>query len=530
MDEDKIVPLIPVRGVVVFPHTEIALTFGRPRSVAAVEAASKTDKLLCLVSQKDPRITKPNKDDLYRVGTLVKVVRMLPSEEVINALVRGINRVEIEKMVSTDSFFEAKVKSLPEIVENDDETKALVQFLKKNFRKAVGMGKTADLMAVMNLMGEGGRPEEVVDQAASVLDLEVKDKQKILETISVKKRLQQVSEYLANEMKILNLEKRIASKTQNKFEKNVREAMLRERKKVIEKELGELDEEGQEIKELRAKIKAAKMPIKVVEKAKKELKRLGRLNPQHPERGYIRTYLEVMTDLPWSKSSPNKMTIGRAVKVLDEDHHGLKNVKERIIEYLAVMKLREAVQKKKSFKNGGPESEELVGPTILCFVGPPGVGKTSIGKSIAKALGRKFIRMSLGGIRDEAEIRGHRRTYVGAMPGRILQGIKNSGTNNPVFMLDEIDKVGSDFRGDPSSALLEALDPEQNSEFSDHYLEVAFNLSKVMFITTANVLHTIPPALRDRMEVINFPGYTEEEKFKIARKYLWSKQLNINGL
>ncbi len=526
----RTVPLVPVRGVVVFPHTEIALTFGRPRSVAAVEAASKTDNLMVLVSQKDPRLTKPTMSDLFQVGTMVKVVRTLPSEEVINALVRGLDRIQLIKIDDSGSFPKAQVRILPEIEEKDDEVLALVQYLKKNFRKAVGMGKSADLMAVMNLMGEGGSPAEIVDQAASVLELEVKDKQQILEILSVKKRLQKATEYLTNEMKVLKLEKRIASKTKNKFEKSVREAMLRERKKIIEKELGELDEDGQEIKDLKDKIRKAGLPAKIALKAKKELDRLAALNPQHPERGYIRTYLEVLTDLPWSKSSVSKLTLEKAERVLNEDHHGLEKVKERIVEYLAVMKLREAIAQRSKNQKSRFKKTLVSGPTILCFVGPPGVGKTSIGKSIAKALDREFVRLSLGGVRDEAEIRGHRRTYVGAMPGRIIQGIKNAGTNNPVFMLDEIDKVGADFRGDPSSALLEALDPEQNSEFSDHYLEVPFDLSKVMFITTANVLHTIPPALRDRMEIITFPGYTEDEKFAIGKKYLWPKQLEVNGL
>jgi len=386
------------------------------------------------------------------------------------------------------------------------------------------LGKPVDVMMVMKLLGEN-TPSEVADQISYILDIKTPEKQVLLETLSVKERLAKANEYLTHELKVLELERKIDSKTKMKFDKSIRESILRERKRVIEEELGEVAEGEDEVKELKRKIKKAKMPPTVEKKAQKELKRLSGMNPNHPEFSYIRTYLDWLTEMPWSVSTPNKVSISQAAKILDEDHWGLEKVKERVIEYLAVMKLREK-QKKERKKEESKEG----GPTILCFVGPPGVGKTSIGKSIARALGRKFVRVSLGGIRDEAEIRGHRRTYVGALPGRIIQGIRNAGTNNPVFMLDEIDKIGADFRGDPSAALLEALDPEQNREFSDHYLEVPFDLSRVMFITTANILDTIPPALRDRMEVIPFPGYTEVEKFHIAQKYLWNKQLVANGL
>jgi ATP-dependent Lon protease len=376
----------------------------------------------------------------------------------------------------------------------------------------------------MRLM-EGGAINELADQIAYILDLATVEKQNLLETFSVKERLKKDLQFLLNEVKVLELEKEIDSKTQSRFDRSMKEAVLRERKRAIEEELGDLSGESNEIKELEQKIKKAKMPPAVAEKAQKELKRLSVLNPGHPEFAYIRNYLDWLIEMPWSVSTPNNSSIAKAAKILDEDHYGLKKIKERIIEYLAVMKLKE--KSKKEEKEG---EKEIGGPTILSFIGAPGVGKTSIGKSIARALGRKFIRVSLGGIRDEAEIRGHRRTYVGAMPGRIIQGIKNAGTRNPVFMLDEIDKIGVDFRGDPSAALLEALDPEQNNEFSDHYLEVPFDLSKVMFIATGNILDTIPPALRDRMEIIHFPGYTEDEKFHIAKQFLWKKQLLSNGL
>lgn len=405
----------------------------------------------------------------------------------------------------------ARVVELPEVVEKNEEIKALCNHLTNEFRKAMNFGKSADFLLFMNIMSETS-PAELSDLIASALDLKPQERQDLLEMTDVKARLQKLTELLAKEIKILELERRIASKTQERFEKGAREAMLRERLRTIEEELGD-KEENSEIRTLLNKIKEAKMPQEVEDKARKELNKLQNMNQFNPEAGYIRNYLDLMVALPWGQESKDSSNIKTAEKILDEDHYGLSKAKERIIEYLAVHKL----------------SGKMKGP-ILCFAGPPGVGKTSIGKSIARALGRKFVRVSLGGIRDEAEIRGHRRTYVGALPGRIIQGIKDAGTKNPVFMLDEIDKVGSDFRGDPSSALLEALDPEQNGEFSDHYLEVPFDLSNVMFITTANVLDTIPPALRDRLEIIHFAGYTHDEKFKISHDFLIDKQLENHGL
>jgi ATP-dependent Lon protease len=388
----------------------------------------------------------------------------------------------------------------------------------------------------MNIMS-GMSPQTLSFQLAGVLDLKPSERQALLETMSVKDRLAKEASYLSKEVKVLELEKKIATKTQEKFEKNVKEQVLRERIKTIEKELGENDE-NKEVKELADKIKKAGMPQEIREKADKELARLAQMSPYNPEASYVRTYIDWLIEIPWSVASPNTVNITDAEKVLDEDHYGLKKIKERIVEYLAVMKLRAQADEEKESKEDDKKDSSDKGskkggksaPTILCFVGPPGVGKTSIGKSIARSLGRKFVKISLGGIRDEAEIRGHRRTYVGAMPGRIIQAIKQAGTKNPVFMLDEIDKVGADFRGDPSSALLEALDPEQNNAFSDHYLEVPFDLSQVFFITTCNLLDTIPPALRDRLEVIRFPGYTEEEKFHIAKDYLVDKQRGLNGI
>jgi ATP-dependent Lon protease len=515
---EHILPLVPLREGVVFPHTEAVLTFGRPKSNAGVEAAFRTNRLIVFVAQKDPRVNEPKIDDVYPVGTLCSIERIVKTNSDINALVKGVARVRIKQLSAMEPFLIAKVEEIPDIVEKSDEVTALTKHIMVNFKKAVNMGKSVDFMVFMKIMG-GVSSSELADQVATNLDTSTSEKQSLLEINEVKARLQAVSDYLSHELKILEIERSIASKTQKKFDKSMRETILRERLKTIQRELGE-KQEDKEIKELKLKIKKAKMPKKVETKALKELKRLASMHAYNPEAGYIRTYLDWLCELPWSVTTPNNVTIKKAEKILEADHYGLKEVKERIIEYLAVMQL------KKKLKAGPTPT----GPTILCFVGPPGVGKTSIGRSIARALGRKFIKMSLGGIRDEAEIRGHRRTYVGAMPGRIIQGIKTAGTKNPVFMLDEIDKIGTDFRGDPSAALLEALDPEQNHEFSDHYLETPFDLSQVMFITTANILDTIPPALRDRLEVIRFSGYTAFDKEEIAKKYLIKKTLKANGL
>jgi len=463
----------------------------------------------------------PILDDLYTVGTLARIERMIRTNSEINAQVKGLARVKIVSYEDHQSYLLAKVIEMPDIVEDSPEVKALCNHLTNEFRKAMNLGKTADFLVFMNIMSDTS-PAELSDLIASVLDLKPQERQMLLEMTNVRQRLEKINEFLSREIKILDLERKIASKTQERFEKGAREALLRERMRTIKNELGkmgieEAEEEVGETKELLEKVKKAGMPEEVEEKARKEIKKLSQMNQFNPEAGYVRNYLEWLVSLPWSNESKDNEDIKSAEKVLDEDHFGLKKAKERILEYLAVRQLTEA----KKTKMKGP---------ILCFVGPPGVGKTSIGKSIAKALGRKFVRVSLGGIRDEAEIRGHRRTYVGALPGRIIQGIKDAGTKNPVFMLDEIDKVGTDFRGDPSSALLEALDPEQNNSFSDHYLEVPFDLSNVMFVTTANVLDTIPPALRDRLEIITFAGYTQDEKFAIAKNFLFKKQREGNGL
>jgi len=531
--EDTIVtrqiPIVAIRGSVVFPYTDAVLSFGRKKSVEAVNAAFQQDRIVAIFTQKDPKTADPGKEDLYELGTIATITQMMSTEGEIHAVVKGQVRAKLLEIISTDPYLIGRVEEVAPDLDKSEEAAALSNKLVDLFKKSVNLGKQAEIMTVMRLVSGNIEPIEVADQVASLLEVKTLEKQQLLETHGLKLRLNKVHEYLSKEVNILELEKTISSKTQKRFEDQMRKAMLREKKKTIEEELGEIEEgdlSGEELKEYKKKIKDAGMPKEVHEKAEKELKRLTQMSPNNPEGGYIRNYLDWLCDMPWSKSSPNDVSIKHAAKVLENDHYGIKKAKERILEYLSVMKIKG----KKSQKSKKDEKESQQMPTILCFIGPPGVGKTSIGKSIARSLGRKFVRVSLGGIRDEAEIRGHRRTYVGALPGRVIQGIKNAGTNNPVFMLDEIDKLGVDFRGDPSSALLEALDPEQNKEFSDHYLEAPFDLSQVMFICTGNVLENIPGPLRDRMEVISFPGYTQDEKFNIAEKFLWPKQLRVHGL
>jgi ATP-dependent Lon protease len=521
------VPIVPIRGSVVFPHTDTLLSFGRNKSVAAVNSAFQEDRVIAIFSQKDPRTADPGKEDLHKIGTIATITQMMSTEGEIHALIRGQARISLKEILAEEPYLIGMVEEIPEEVINSPEITVLARKLQELFKRAINLGKQAEIMTVMKLVSGTTEPVELSDQIASLLEVKPSEKQKILEIVDLKKRLEVVLDFLAKEVNALEIERTISSKTQKRFEDQMKKAMLREKRRTIDEELGEMNESGElsgeEIKEYKLKIKEAKMPADVRERAEKELKRLGDMSPNNPEGGYIRNYLDWLCDMPWSRVSPNNVEMKKAARILEDEHYGIDKAKERILEFLAVMKIK---------KQMSPErAEQAEGhPTILCFIGPPGVGKTSIGRSIAKALNRKFVRVSLGGIRDEAEIRGHRRTYVGAMPGRIIQGIKNAGTKNPVFMLDEIDKIGVDFRGDPSSALLEALDPEQNKEFSDHYLEVPFDLSEVMFICTGNVLDTIPAPLKDRMEVITFPGYTETEKFEIAKKFLWPKQLKIHGL
>ena len=520
------VPIVAIRGSVVFPHTDTLLSFGRQKSVLAVNSAFQQDRVIAIFSQKDPKTVDPDQDDLYKVGTIATITQMMQTDGEVHALIRGQARIKLQEIISHEPFLLGRVVELEEERKETPEVKALTNNLSSLFKKAINLGKQVEVVTVMKIISGQVDAHELSDQVASLLELKVTDKQKLLEMLELKPRLEKVHKLLNQEINVLDLERTINVKTQKRFEDQMKKALLRERKRTIEKELGEADESevtSEEISEYKKKIREAEMPKEVKQRAEKELKRLSQLSPQNPEGGYLRNYLDWLVEMPWKKVSPNNVPISKAAKVLEDRHFGMDKAKERILEYLAVMKLKNEETKT---KNANKESQ----PTILCFMGPPGVGKTSIGKSIAEALGRKFVRVSLGGIRDEAEIRGHRRTYVGALPGRIIQGIRNAGTKNPVFMLDEIDKIGIDFRGDPSSALLEALDPEQNREFSDHYLEVPFDLSEVMFIATGNVMDTIPPALKDRMEVISFPGYTEEDKYHIASNFLWPKQLKLHAL
>jgi ATP-dependent Lon protease len=509
----EILPLLPIRDSVYFPHSIFPLFVGRDKSVRALEEARAHDRYILLVAQRQMAIDDPVPEDIYDVGTVAEVMQVLNLPDgTVRVMLEGQARVRILEYLQSDPFFRVRVEVLPEIEERTVEVEALMRSVIAQFQQVVELGKEIPPEALIQV-GNIDEPGRLADTIVPYLRLKVEQRQELLETISVRERLDRLNSILKKESEILEIQRNIRNKVEKEMGDTQREFILREQLKAIQQELGERDDRMSEIEEYREKIEAAEMPEEPKERALKELDRLEKMPFAAPEGVVVRTYLDWLTSLPWSKATEETLDIPEAARVLDEDHYGLQKVKERILEFLAVRKL----------------AEQMRGP-ILCFVGPPGVGKTSIGKSIARALGRKFIRISLGGVRDEAEIRGHRRTYIGALPGRILQGIKTAGSRNPVFMLDEIDKLGMDFRGDPSAALLEALDPEQNNAFSDHYLEVAFDLSNVMFITTANLLDPIPPALKDRMEVIEFPGYIEEEKLQIALGFLVPKQRKENGI
>lgn len=511
-------PVGPLRDTVIFPGNSVPIISGRPKSKAALDAAWNVDKLIVFVTQKNSRIEDPTEKDLYRVGTVCLIRRVVKNPEGEYTLqAEGIARVYLKNFTKIDPYLEAEIEEIPELYEKSEQTEALMRTVREQVKRFLELGGNpffdAANLANWSLFTYSDDPNQLVNSVAQAIDFKTIDKQQILEMTGAQERLQRLSELLAKEIRIMEISQKLNRQTQERVSRMTKEAILREQMRSIEEELGGGDGEHGEIKEFELKIKKADMPKVVQERARKELARLAKMSTYNPEAGYVRNYLEWLTDLPWKTEKNGKIDLKKAEAILDEDHYGLKKVKERIVEFLAVHKL----------------AGKMKGP-ILCFVGPPGTGKTSIGKSIARALGRKFVKVSLGGIRDEAEIRGHRRTYVGSMPGRIIQGIKQSGTANPVFMLDELDKLGADYRGDPSAALLEALDPEQNEGFSDHYLEVPYDLSNVMFITTANILDTIPFALRDRLEVIRYPGYTEDEKFHIAKNFLIPKQITNHGL
>lgn len=518
IDIPETLPMLPVRDIVVFPYMIIPLFVGRDSSIKSVEEAlSGTDRLIFLASQKDISDEHPSPDGIYKTGTVAMIMRMrkLPDGR-IKILTQGLCKATVKEFTKTSPFYEAKITRIVEPAETgflkNPETEALMRTVREQLEKVISLGKvlSPDILMVLDDITDPGR---LADLVASNLGMKVSDAQTILETHDSVARLKKINDTLTKEIEVLSLQAKIRSQAKDEMTKSQKEYFLREQIRAIKNELGDTDSKSEEINELREKISNCKMPTEVETEAYKQLSRLERMHPDASEASMLRTYIDWLIETPWNKGTVDNLDLTRAKTILDEDHYNLLKIKERILEYLAVRKLK----------------EKMKGP-ILCFAGPPGVGKTSLGRSIARALGREFVRVSLGGVKDEAEIRGHRRTYVGALPGRIIQGLKQAGTHNPVFILDEIDKLGSDFRGDPSAALLEVLDPEQNYSFRDHYLNVPFDLSNVMFIGTCNMLETIPSALRDRMEVIQLSGYTEEEKFFISKRYLIPKQTVENGL
>ncbi|HEU4597353.1 MAG TPA: endopeptidase La [Pyrinomonadaceae bacterium] len=512
----EVLPVLPLRDIVIYPFMIVPLFVSREKSIRAVDAALGENRMIFLVSQKDLDKEEPTGEDLYVTGTVAVIMRMLKLPDGrIRILVQGLTRARVESVEDGPDYLKARLNVLQEEAsapERSLEVEALVRNVRASMEKAANLGKniSPEVMAIVTSLDEAGR---LADLAASNLELKVEDAQSVLDIADTTARLRRVNELLNKEIEVLTVQQEINTQARADIDRSQREFFLRQQLKAIQTELGEGNELAEEVAQFREKIEAADMPKHAEDEAIRQLKKLERMHPDAAETATLRNWMEIMTDLPWSKASVDNLDLEKAEKILDEDHYGLEKVKERIIEALAVRKLKEK-----------PKG------SILCLVGPPGVGKTSLGRSIARALDRRFVRLSLGGLHDEAEIRGHRRTYVGAMPGRVIQALQQAGTNNPLIMLDEIDKVGADFRGDPSSALLEVLDPEQNNSFRDNYLGVTFDLSNVMFMTTANVLDTIQPALRDRMEVIRLAGYTEEEKLEIARRHLVPKQIDENGI
>jgi len=522
-------PILPLRGVVVYPHTAVPLTIGQPRSIKLVDDVMGAGRMIGLVTSRDPELELPGPEDLYRIGTVATIQRLFRAPDgTIRLIVHGVARFELGEFTSLDPYLIARVILRPETVEQGVEVEAQVRAAQDQFQQVADLAPSLprEVVGGVLLLED---PLHVSYTIANYQRMELEDAQALLEEDSVVAKLQRLNALLSREVEVLSLGQQIQKEARTEIEKVQREYFLREQLKAIQRELGETDEQAAEAEEFRKRIEAAGMPDEAEKQARRELDRLARLPTAAAEYGVIRSYLDWLVSLPWSHTTQDNLDIGHARQVLDEDHFGLRDVKDRILEYLAVRRLR---LERRDDAETAPHDHirrEREG-VILCFVGPPGVGKTSLGRSIARATGREFIRISLGGVHDEAEIRGHRRTYIGALPGRILQALRRAGTRNPVFMLDEVDKLGQDFRGDPSSALLEVLDPEQNREFRDHYLEVGFDLSQVMFITTANWIDTIPGPLLDRMEVIQLSGYTEQEKIAIARGYLIPRQIRENGL
>ena len=507
------VPLLPLRDIIVFPHMVVPLFVGRQRSIKALEDATQKQSLIFLASQKDAKTNEPSEDDIYRIGTLGTVVQMLKLPDgTVKVLIEGKKRAKIVRFASNPDFFLVEVEELSDIMERSTEVEALTREVHTTFENYVKLKKKIPPEMVMSVSSIDD-PGRLADTIVAHLGIKIEDRQNLLETFNAAERLEKVLGHMRAEIEILEVERRIRSRVKKQMERSQKEYYLNEQMRAIQKELGEKDEFKNEIQEIEDKLKQKKLSAEAKEKVDKELKKLKMMSPMSAEATVVRNYIDWILSLPWNEFTDDKLDINEAEKVLEEDHYGLEKVKERILEYLAVQSL----------------VGKIKGP-ILCLVGPPGVGKTSLGRSIARATGRKFVRVSLGGVRDEAEVRGHRRTYIGALPGKIVQSMKKAGSSNPVFLMDEIDKMSTDFRGDPSSALLEVLDPEQNTTFNDHYLDLDYDLSKVMFITTANTLDRIPRPLQDRMEIIRIAGYTELEKLSIAKKYLLSKQIEANGL
>lgn len=527
----KVLPILPLRGVVVYPQTAVPLTIGQPRSIRLVDdVVAGNERLIGLVASKDPELESPEPEDLYSTGTVAIVHRLFRApDDTIRLLVQGIARFRLGEFEVLDPYLQASIELIPETVESGLEIEALARNAREQFEKIAEMVPSIPRELVSSILSLE-EPLQTVYTIANFQRMDLVDAQKLLEIDSVSEKLRKLVAILAREVEVLEIGQKIQSEARSEIEKVQREYFLREQMKAIQRELGEDDEQTVEVEEFRQKIESAGMPEEAEKTARRELDRLARLPTAAAEYGVIRTYLDWLVSLPWSVITQDNLEITNAREVLDQDHFGLEDVKERILEYLAVRKLRQERREELDAVEEEDVIRRVREGVILCFVGPPGVGKTSLGRSIARTMERKFIRTSLGGVRDEAEIRGHRRTYIGAMPGRILQAIRRAESRNPVFMLDEVDKLTYDFHGDPASALLEVLDPEQNSEFRDHYLEVAFDLSQVMFITTANLMEPIPGPLRDRMEIIHISSYTENEKIEIAKGYLIPRQLRENGL